>query len=41
VKYGLPVNVLGLPGDPVWRSAAALALVGPRYFGIEADYTPL
>ncbi|GKY87381.1 DUF917 domain-containing protein [Sinisalibacter aestuarii] len=41
VKYGLSVKVLGLPCDPIWRSEEALALVGPRYFGIDADYKPL
>ena len=41
VKYGLSVHVLGLPCDPIWRSKEAIKLVGPRYFGIEADYTPL
>jgi len=41
VKYGLPVNVLGLPCDPIWRSDAALRLVGPRYFDMGVDYTPL
>ncbi len=41
VKYGLPVNVLGLPSDPIWRSEAALKLVGPRYFGLDADYARL
>jgi len=38
VKYGLPLNVLGLPCDPVWRSPQALAMVGPRYFGLDFDY---
>ncbi|RZO30453.1 MAG: DUF917 family protein, partial [Rhodospirillaceae bacterium] len=41
VKYGLSVHVLGLPCDPIWRSDEAIGLVGPRYFGIDADYQPL
>ena len=41
VKYGLPVNVLGLPCDPIWRSPEAIELVGPRYFGMDVDYKPL
>ena len=41
VKYGLSVHVLGLPCHPIWRSPQALDLVGPRFFGIEADYVPL
>ena len=41
VKYGLSVHVLGLPCDPIWRGKEAIKLVGPRYFGIDADYTPL
>lgn len=41
VKYGLSVNVLGLPCDPIWRTDAGLKLVGPGYFGIDVDYVPL
>ena len=41
VKYGLPLNVLGLPCAPIWRGPDALKLVGPRYFGLEVDYKPL
>lgn len=41
VKYGLSVNVLGLPCDPIWRTDAGLELVGPGYFGIDVDYVPL
>ncbi len=38
VRYGLRVAVLGLPCVPEWRTAAALALVGPRAFGYEHEY---
>lgn len=41
IKYGLAVNVLGLPCAPIWRTPAALDLVGPRYFGLDVDYRPL
>ena len=41
VKYGLAINVLGLPCAPIWRTPAALDLVGPRYFGLDLDYRPL
>lgn len=41
VKYGLSVHVLGLPSPAVWKTPEGLALVGPRYFGLETDYVPL
>lgn len=41
VKYGLPVNVLGLPCDPIWKSPQALEMVGPRYFKLDFDYIPI
>ncbi len=41
VKYGLPVNVLGLPCDPIWKSQEALEMVGPRYFKLDCDYKPI
>ena len=40
-EYGLAVNVLGLPCDPIWRSKEALEMVGPRYFKYDIDYKPL
>ena len=41
LKYGKRVLAVGLKCDPLWRTQAGLALVGPRYFGIDADYIPL
>ena len=41
VKYGLSVNVLGLPCDPIWRTEAGLALAGPDYFKLGVDYSPI
>jgi hypothetical protein len=41
LRYGFRVVVLGIPCDPKWRTAAGLALAGPRYFGYETDYVPV
>ena len=41
MKYGLAVNVLGLPCDPIWRSKEAIDLVGPKYFKYDVEYKPL
>jgi hypothetical protein len=41
LRYGFRVVVLGMPCTPKWRTAAGLALVGPRYFGYEIDYVPV
>lgn len=41
LRYGFRVAVVALPCDPRWRSAAALDLVGPRYFGYDFDYVPI
>lgn len=41
LKYGKRVLVVGLPCFPLWRTSEGLALVGPRYFGIDTDYIPL
>jgi hypothetical protein len=41
IKYGLAVNVLGLPCDPIWQSQEALDMIGPRYFKYDIDYQPL
>ena len=41
LKYGKRVLVVGLKCYPLWRTPAGLALVGPRYFGIDTDYIPL
>jgi hypothetical protein len=39
--YGYRVIVFGLPCDPKWRSKHGLELVGPGYFGYEAEYKPI
>jgi hypothetical protein len=41
IKYGLAVNVLGLPCNPIWQSKEALDMIGPRYFKYDIDYKPL
>lgn len=41
LKYGKRVIICALPCDPMWRTDAGLALVGPRYFGCDCDYIPL
>lgn len=41
LKYGKRVILCGLPCDPMWRSEAGIALVGPRYFGCDCDYIPI
>ena len=41
LKYGKRVMVMGLPCFPLWRTPEGLALVGPRYFGVDTDYIPL
>lgn len=41
MRYGLRVTALGVPCDPRWRTAAGLAIVGPRYFGYDIDYIPV
>jgi DUF917 family protein len=38
LQYGQRVGVVRLPAPEVWRSAAGLAVVGPRSFGYDLDY---
>jgi len=41
LRYGFRVVVVGMPCTAQWRTPAALAMVGPRYFGYEIDYVPV
>lgn len=41
LRYGYRAVVIGIPCDPKWRSAHALDVVGPRYFGYDVDYMPI
>jgi hypothetical protein len=41
LRYGLRVNVIGMPCDEKWRSEEALKVIGPKYFGYDIEYSPL
>jgi DUF917 family protein len=41
LRYGQRVSVIALPCDPVWRTEAALKVVGPRAFSYDIDYVPV
>jgi DUF917 family protein len=41
VRYGLRVQVLGIPAAPQLKTEQALQWVGPRAFGYDLDFTPL
>lgn len=41
MRYGLRVTILGFPAPDLWTTPAGLAVVGPRAFGYEHDYSPL
>ena len=40
LKYGLRLVAIAFPCNAQWRSPEGIALVGPRYFGYDIDYTP-
>ncbi|MEZ5666821.1 MAG: DUF917 domain-containing protein [Alphaproteobacteria bacterium] len=41
LKYGQRVKVVGVSVPPVMRTPEALAVWGPRIFGLDMDYVPL
>jgi len=41
MRYGFRVAVIGIPCSHHWRTPEGLALVGPAYFGYEAEYVPV
>jgi hypothetical protein len=41
LRFGFRVVVVGMPCAPAWRTAAGLALVGPRVFGYDVEFQPL
>jgi hypothetical protein len=41
LRYGQRVAVLALPCHPLLRTPEALAVVGPKAFGLDAQYSPL
>ncbi|MGO4840811.1 DUF917 domain-containing protein, partial [Rhizobiaceae sp. 2RAB30] len=40
LRYGLRLKALAFPSNPQWLTPEGIALVGPRYFGYDVDYTP-
>ena len=40
LKYGQRLMALAWPCNPLWRTAAGIELVGPRYFKYDRDYVP-
>lgn len=41
LRYGFRVTVLGFPAPELWTGPEGLAVVGPRAFGYDLDYSPL
>jgi DUF917 family protein len=41
MRYGFRIAVIGVPCHPRWRSAAGLAIAGPKYFGYDHEYVPV
>ncbi len=41
LRQGLEMVVFGVPADPLWRTAAGLALTGPGHFGFDLAYRPM
>ena len=41
MRYGLVVELTGLPADEQWRTPEGLKIVGPGYFGYDHAFVPL
>jgi len=41
LKYGLRVNVIGIPCHKEWRTPAGIALAGPHHFGYDVPFRPI
>jgi len=41
LRYGQRVNLLAVQTPPIMRTEAALAVFGPRCFGLDHDYSPI
>ena len=41
LRYGFRVTVLGFLAPHLWTGEKGLAVVGPRAFGYQLDYSPL
>ena len=40
-EVGRAVTVVGLPAAAAWRTERGVAILGPRHFGFDVDYSPL
>ncbi|MGB2791466.1 MAG: DUF917 domain-containing protein [Candidatus Moraniibacteriota bacterium] len=41
LREGMKVLVFGTPALPMWRTERGIALLGPKQFGFDYDYSPL
>lgn len=41
LRYGLHVDVIGMPAHPLWRSERGLKVGGPAGFGLDMEWTSL
>ena len=41
LRYGFRVTILGFPAPSLWTCPEGLAVVGPRAFGYDLEYTPI
>ena len=41
IRYGQRVTVIAIGAPPICRTPEAIAVIGPRAFGIDADFVPL
>jgi len=38
---GATLVIVGFPNHPIWRTAKAIEMLGPRHFGFDEDYEPI
>ena len=41
LRYGLRVQVIGIPAHPLWTTERALRISGPKGFGLDMEWTSL
>jgi DUF917 family protein len=41
LRYGFRIKVVAMSSHPHWRTAAALKVVGPQYFGYDGEFIPV
>ena len=41
LRYGFRVAIIAIPCADKWRTAKGLEIVGPAYFGYDAEYAPV